>query len=370
MILLNGPVSNYIQRNGRKYSFFGGNDYFGLANHPAVKAASIQSIKKYGTNFSASRYTTGTADIHLKLEKKLSLFKGKQDSVVYASGYQGNSILLELLKNKYSIVFMDQFAHPSISTIIPKDIKNALQYNHCDTDHLENLLKKHKKHRSLIITDGIFALTGEISPIGEIYSLAKKYNALLIVDDAHATGVLGKNGRGTPEHFNLDGAANLYQSETMSKALGSYGGFIAANKAFIQDIKSGSKFYAASTALPPPLLAASYASLLLIEQYPELRVKVKENAELIRRGIKEMGFITAGEGTPIIPLLFKSLQTAKCIIMFLEENHIIATAVDYPVKMDNFLVRITVSSNHTKEQIEYLLYTLKKWSYKHDADYN
>ena len=366
MILLNGPVSNYIQRNGRKYSFFGGNDYFGLANHPAVKAASIQSIKKYGTNFSASRYTTGTADIHLKLEKKLSLFKGKQDSVVYASGYQGNSILLELLKNKYSIVFMDQFAHPSISTIIPKDIKNALQYNHCDTDHLENLLKKHKKHRSLIITDGIFALTGEISPIGEIYSLAKKYNALLIVDDAHATGILGDTGKGTPEHFNLHGYENIFQTETMSKALGSYGGFIAGHKNLTDLIRKNSATYQSSTALPPPIAAASLAALKIIKNNPGLRSEVLRKAGYLRKAIISMGFDTTNGITPVIPIKMPSEVKAKSLSSYMEQKGIIAPFMNYPYRQKMHIIRVTVSANHTEDQMDEFLRSLKEWRH-HEA---
>ena len=140
MIVLNSGIGNYVHSNGKKYSYFGGNNYLGLANHPVIKAAAIQSIQAYGINFSASRCTTGTADIHLDLEKKLSIFKDKQDSVVFASGYMGNNILLEILKPRYSAVFIDHFAHPSITGSIPGDIANVQYYNHCDAGHLRTYL--------------------------------------------------------------------------------------------------------------------------------------------------------------------------------------------------------------------------------------
>ena len=370
MITLESGVGHYISINNTSYSYFAGNNYLGLANHPTMVEDAIHSLKKYGVNFAASRQTTGTSDIHLELEKLLADFKNQQDAVVFASGYLGNKLLLHVLKNHYSAVFTDSLGHPSIVDGIPRDISSVSYYDHCNPNHLENLLKRSKKHRPLIITDGIFALTGEIAPINQLYSLAEKYNAILIVDDAHATGVLGENGKGTPEHFKLDGAANLYQSETMSKALGAYGGFIAAEKEIIQKIRSKSTFYGASTALPPPIVAAGCSSVRLIKQHPQLREKLRENANQLRTGIREMDFLTTDEITPIIPIFFKDQQTAKNLSEYLEKNKIIAPSVDYPVKMDQFIVRITVSASHTKDQIENLLYILKKWRDKHGTDQN
>jgi 7-keto-8-aminopelargonate synthetase-like enzyme len=353
-------TGNYNTYKGTTYSVFAGNDYLGLARHPEVVQAAAGALEKFGVSFSASRQTTGTSEIHLELESLLARFKGQQDAIVFATGFLGNRMLLQALKGRYSIVFADSQAHPSIPDGIPCGIPFRF-YEHCKSGHLENLLRKNKRFPPLIITDGIFALTGEKAPVGEIYSLAEKYNALLIVDDAHATGVLGENGRGTPEYFKLDGAANLYQSETMSKALGAYGGFIAGDKTLIQKIRSESAFYGASTALPPPLAAAGCAAIRLIQQQPGLREKLEKNAGLIRKGIKDLEFITTGEGTPIIPLIFESRQKAKSLSEYLKKNHIIAPDVDYPVKTDHFIVRITSSSNHTTGQIEQLLFTLKKW---------
>lgn len=360
MILLEDGIGNSVTLNGISYSFFAGNDYLGLSNHPDVIQAAIQALESNGVNFSASRHTTGSSKIHIELESLLANFIGQDDAVVFATGYMGNRLMLNALKGKYSIIFADSQGHPSIADGIPKEISVQF-YNHCNFSHLEDLLRKNKKRRPLIITDGIFALTGEIAPINELHSLAAKYDALIVVDDAHSIGVLGKSGRGTPEYFNLDGAHNLFQTGTMSKALGSYGGFISADREIIQNIRTESKFYVASTALPPSLVVAGCASLKLIKKHPELRDRLKENANRMRNGIKNLGFSTSGDNTPIIPIIFQSREQTRNLSNYLKENHIIAPAVDYPINTGNFILRITVTSNHTTHQIENLLFVLKKW---------
>lgn len=361
MLALDGRVGNFITLDNISYSYFAGNDYLGLVNSSVGVKDAVRALEKYGINFAASRQTTGTSDIHIELEELLAEFKGQQEAVVFATGYMGNSMLMNALKNQYSAIIADSLSHPSVLDGVPREISNIHFYDHCKTAHLEYLLQKWKKYRPLIITDGIFALTGEITPLDEIYCLAQKYNALLIVDDAHATGVLGGNGRGTPEHFNLSGAENIYQSETMSKAFGAYGGFISAGEEIIQLIRSRSTFYGASTALPPPIVAAAIASVQYMKEHPELREQLRTNAELTRKGIRELDFETTGEATPIIPIFFQDQQKAKKLSDFLKRNRIIAPAVNYPVKLEKFVVRITVSAKHTKDQIEKLLQILKKW---------
>ncbi|GET28506.1 pyridoxal phosphate-dependent aminotransferase family protein [Prolixibacter sp. SD074] len=371
MNILNSGVGRTIRVNDKTLlSYFAGNNYLGLANNPLLVKNAIKALKKYGVNFAASRRTTGTSDIHLELEKSLAEYKGQQDAVVFASGYMGNKILLHVLRGRYDSIFADSMVHSSITDGIPCDIPQVKYYEHANPSHLEELLKASPKSRPLIITDGIFALTGEIAPVDQLYSLAQKYGATLIVDDAHATGVLGENGRGTPEHFHLDNAPDLYQSETMSKAIGSYGGFIAGNHGLIEAIRKKSTFYGASTALPPPIVAAGLSSLKLIEKHPELRTTLMNNTRMLRKGIEDLAFSTTTGSTPIIPLYFKKKQTAVHLSQFLEENGIVAPAVDYPVKTSQFIVRITVSSIHTETQIQHLLQTLKQWREKYDTHHH
>jgi len=363
MIILESGTGNYVFCNSKKFSYFGGNNYLGLASHPVVKAAVIQSVKKYGINFSASRRTTGTACIHLELEKQLSVFKGKPDTVVFASGYQGNSILLEILKGSYSIVLADQYAHPSIAAGIPRDVK-ILYYNHSDADHLDHLLDHHRISDPLIITDGVFALTGEIAPLDKLYPVVKKHNGILIVDDAHSTGILGATGKGTPEHFNLPRDKHIYQTETMSKALGGYGGFISGNKNLTEQIRGNSTTYQASTALPPPVVAAVIASLKIIDENPDLRFHLLGKAGMLREEIIKLGFQTTKDNTPIVPVMLPSQKMAKNLSLFLEENGIIVPFMNYPFKEKMHILRIAVTASHSIAQIRLLLEKLKKWTEK------
>ncbi len=239
-----------------------------------------------------------------------------------------------------------------------------LHYNHCDADHLEYLLGQHRISDPLIITDGVFALTGEIAPLDKIYPVVKKYNGILVVDDAHSTGILGKTGKGTPEHFNLPEDGNIYQTETMSKALGSYGGFISGDKNLTGMIRERSSTYLASTALPPPVVAAGIASLKIIHDNPGLHIHLLEKSAVLREEITSLGFQTTKDSTPIIPIILDDSDKAKSLSLFLEENGIIVPFMNYPSRERINLVRITITACHKTHQIESLLELLKKWKEK------
>ena len=365
VIELDGPVSNYVQLSGKRYSLFSGNNYLGLSNHPELKQAANKAIETYGLNFAAARQTTGTSAIHLELEKELSTFKKKEDTVVFASGYMGNGILLHALKDQYTDIFTDEAGHPSIIDGIPRDCRQIHFFKHGNVEHLEDLLQQNKNRQALIITDGIFPLTGDISPIDEIHSLAEKYGAILVVDDAHATGVLGDNGLGTPEYFHLHDAPNIYQTETMSKAIGVYGGFVSSNREIINRIRENSRAYMASTSLPPPIVSAATAAIKIIIRNPALRASLLKNAREMREGVIKLGYNSSNGPGPIIPILLGSLEKAQGLSAYLKENGMIVPSINYPVKMGDFMVRIAVSAIHTGDQIEELLDLLKQWRSKH-----
>ncbi len=366
MIILSSGIGNYVNLGKTRYSYFGGNNYLGLANHPELKKAAISAIEKYGVNFSASRVTTGTSDLHIELEKQLSKFKRKEDTILFPSGYQGNTILIRALLKPDSAVLIDSFAHPSIGESIRGIVNNIGYYDHCDALHLETLLKRLPgKLSPIIITDGIFSLTGEIAPLNKIYELAEQYNALIIVDDAHSTGILGQNGLGTPEHFNLENAPEIYQTETLSKALGSYGGFISANKELIELLRKKSDIYKSSTSLPPHVIAAGISSIRVITENPGLRIELINKASYIKKEITDMGFVTTRDNTPIIPIFFDSAEKSISLSKFLKNNDTIVSATtDYPNNMKKQIIRITASINHTDNQVYSLLELLKKWRNK------
>ncbi len=359
MLIMESFSGNTIHSEGHQYSYFAGNNYLGLANHPDLVKAANEGIRNFGLNFAASRQTTGTSTIHLELEKILADFKQQEDAIVYASGYLGNKILLQALKGEYDAIFADSSAHASIIDGFPSDISKIYFYEHRNATDLELLINKHKSIRPLVITDGIFALTGEIAPLDEIYPVAEKYNGLLVVDDAHATGVLGENGKGTPEYFHLEHAPGIFQTETMSKAVGVYGGFISANHDVIKTIRENSHVYGASTALPPPMVAAACAALRIITNEPERREKMLLNALKIREGVKNLGYNTTESCAPIIPILFNDQKDATGLSDFLKSKGIIAPFVTYPVKTVQYIVRITVSAIHTEQQINELLNALE-----------
>jgi 7-keto-8-aminopelargonate synthetase-like enzyme len=361
MLTMESFSGNTIQSEGRQYSYFAGNNYLGLANHPELIRAANEGIRNYGLNFAASRQTTGTSAIHLELEGLLARFKQQDDAIVFASGYLGNKILLQALKGDYDAIFADQSAHSSVIDGFPSDISNIYFYEHRNVIDLEHIIRKHKSIKPLVITDGIFALTGEIAPLNEIYPIVEKYNGLLVVDDAHATGVLGENGKGTPEYFHLDHSPRIFQTETMSKAIGVYGGFISANKAVVQKIRENSHVYGASTALPPPMVAAACAAIKLIANEPERREKMLMNALKIREGVKDLGYNTTNSVAPIIPLMFDNQNDASGLSDYLKTKGMIAPFVTYPVKTVQYIVRITVSATHTEQQINELLNALEVW---------
>lgn len=368
MVILKSGVSNFVNLDGKIYNYFAGNNYLGLANNPEVIREAVAATEKYGINFSASRQTTGTSELHVQLERLLSDFNRKDDSAVFASGYMSNRIMLQALRNRYSAIFYDELSHPSILDSFPSDHLPLFKYQHSNPDHLENLLKENRGFRPLIITDGVFPLTGEIAQLGSIYQLAQKYEALTVVDDAHSAGLMGKSGRGTAEYFGLADSPDLYQSGTMSKAFGAYGGFISAEKPIIDLIRKNSSCYLASTSLPPAIVAAALAGIRIASNQPELRERLLRNSILLKEKIKEIGYQTFYDPTPIVPIFFNSEREALDLSAYLKNNNIIVPYVKYPVKMDKFIVRITASAIHTEDQIRNLLDVLNLWKEKHESN--
>lgn len=360
MVILESSAGSYVVSGGKRYSYFAGNNYLGLADHPSVKEAVIEAVSRYGINFAASRLTTGTSDLHLELESALARFKRCADAVVFASGYQGNGILTDVLSERYDTIFADADAHSSIVSAVPCHAAPVVWYNHCDAGDLERKIGERPRCRPLVMTDGIFALTGEIAPLDRIWTVIARYHGILIVDEAHATGVLGSAGRGTAEHFGLMETVGVYQTETMSKALGSYGGFIAGDNTLTELIRERSATYQASTALPPPVVAGSLAALRLLEGDSGRRDRLLANAATIRRAVIEMGFTTTDYPTPVIPLVMSSATEAEELSSFLVDNGIIVPKLNYPSREEKHMLRIAVSASHSKEQIDQLLELLNK----------
>ena len=298
-----GPV---VQIEGRKVIMAGSNNYLGLTAHHSVKEAAIEAVKKYGTGCSGSRYLTGTLDLHIELEKRLAKFFGTEAVLLFSTGYQTAQGIIPTLVQKGDYVISDKDNH---ACIVAADLmaKGAFaefkRYKHNDMDDLEVVLKKIPQEKAkLIVTDGVFSTTGEIVDLPHLVRLAKKYNARVMVDDAHAVGVIGKGGRGTGSHFGIMDEVDITMG-TFSKTFASLGGFMAASERVINYIKHHAPALIFSASPTPPSVAAAMAALDLLEKEPWRVDNLKKNADKMRHGFKEMGFEIIDGQTAIVPVI-------------------------------------------------------------------
>lgn len=366
--IVEGPPEPEVIVDGKKVLMFTSNNYLGLANHPKIIEASIQAIKKYGVGSDGSRLLSGNLKIHSDFEKRIADFKKGEDAIVWPSGYSANvgtisafARVLEVGPADFlsfgTIILSDELNHASIIDGARLSKQKKITYKHCDLEDLESKLRRFKRRRKLVVTDSIFSMDGDIAPLDKIVELSKKYNATLLIDEAHATGVLGKTGHGSLEHFNLKSGTDVdITLGTCSKALASTGGFVVGSKDLVKYLRVASRSYMFSTAMMPAASAALIQSLNVIEQEPERRIKLWENANYLRDCLKQAGFNTLTSATQIIPILIGEDRKTIEFSRKLFERGIFAPAVRFPaVSKGNGRLRITVMSTHSKAQIEFLV---------------
>ena len=352
---------------GKRYINFSSNDYLGLAADPALAKAAAAAMKKYGFGSGASRLLAGGTLLHEETEALLADWKGTEAALVFNSGYSANIGIIPALAAEKDIIFSDELNHASIVDGCRLSRARTAVYRHKDVDHLKTLLKKEKGRRKIIVTDTVFSMDGDIAPVDSLYDLIGSLNSsrltphssLLYLDDAHATGVLGK-GRGSLAHFNLTPEPWVLQMGTFSKALGSFGSFAAGSMEIIQWLTSTCRSLLFSTALPSPVIAASGAAVRMVMKRPALARRLWLNRELLARLLKEAGFEVAGSETPIIPV--KTGTTAEALAMsgFLFEHGVYVPAIRPPTVREPRL-RIVVTAAHEAAHIERLVYLLEKW---------
>lgn len=349
----------------RKVLLFCSNDYLDLANNERVKIAAIRAIEKYGVGSGASRIVAGTMQIHLDLEKTIAKFKGGEDALIFTSGYAANVSVIRAIMDIFSIeenqrrvegrIFSDELNHASIIDGSKFSNTPVNIYRHKDMSDLEEQLKNFVAIRKLIVTDGVFSMNGDIAPLDEIINLAQKYNAMVMVDDAHSTGVLGESGRGTMEHFHVTRGVDIIMG-TFSKALGVIGGFIVGSKELIKFLRVAARSFVFSTALPPGDAAAIIESVRIIRSSADSRKKLFQNAITLKQGLEGMGFYTFECQTPIIPVLIGTERSGVKAQSLLFEKGILASCIQWPaVERGKSRIRFTVMSSHTDSQIQYLL---------------
>ncbi len=349
-----------IIMNGRKMIMVGSNNYLGLTNHPKVKEAAIEAIKKYGTGCAGSRFLNGTLDIHVKLEEKLASFIRKEAALIFSTGFQVNLGVISALVCKDDVVIIDKMDHASIIDGCRLSFGEVKKFKHNDMADLERLLTEYEDKDKLIVVDGVFSMEGDIANLPEIAALAKKYGARVMVDDAHGIGVLGKTGRGTAEHFGLEDEVDLIMG-TYSKSLASIGGFISGSADIIHYIKHYARPLIFSASPPPASVASVSAAVDIIENEPERREMLCKNTRKMFKGFKDLGFEVGPSQTPIIPIVVGEDEKAFIMAMMLQEEGIFANvAVSPAVPNGRALLRTSYMATHTDEHLDIVLKAFEK----------
>lgn len=342
-----------VSINGKKVLMFGSNSYLGLTNHPKVKEAAKNAIVKYGTGCAGSRFLNGTLDIHIELENKLAKLVNKDAALCYSTGFQVNLGVVSILAGRHDYLLLDELDHASIIEGSRLSFSQVLKYAHNDMDALEAKLKLcHKDRIKLIVADGVFSMEGDILKLPEVVRLAEKYDASIMIDDAHSLGVLGKNGAGTASHFGLTDKVDLIMG-TFSKSMASLGGFIAADKEVINFIKHNSRSLIFSASMTPSSTATVLAAIEIMENEPERIQHLWDMTDYALKGFQAAGFDTGKTETPIIPLFIRDDIKALELTMALLADGIFVNPVVAPaVPKEDSLIRYSLMATHTKEQVE------------------
>jgi glycine C-acetyltransferase/8-amino-7-oxononanoate synthase len=361
LTLITSPSAPVISMEGREVLHFASNNYLGLANHPHVKLAAMKAIEDFGVGAGASRLISGTMTPHFQLERDLAQLKGVEASLTYSSGYATNIGIIPTLAKTNGLILADRLCHASLIDGCRLSRAALRVFHHNDLDHLKRLLSKKSSHAAtLIITEGVFSMDGDLAPLPEMSRLAEEFEATLLVDDAHGTGVMGSTGRGTVEYYGLDPDLILHMG-TLSKAIGSSGGFVAGSKNLVAYLINTSRSFMYTTAPPPALAAAASAALAIIQQEPQRRMKLWRNREFLHTRLVAMGFKLTDTKGPILPIILKDPELAVQMSHRLKEEGVWIPAIRPPtVPKDSSRLRITVTADHSFEHIEAALSALRK----------
>lgn len=347
--------------NGKKVLMFGSNSYMGLTNHPKVKEAAIEATKKYGTGCAGSPFLNGTLDIHKQLEARLAEFVGKEDAMIYSTGFEVNLGVVSCITGREDYVILDEQDHASIIEGRRLSFSTPLKYKHNDMDSLEDQLKKCAPDKvKLIVTDGVFSMEGDVAKLPQIVELAKKYDATVMVDEAHGIGVFGKQGRGTCNHFGVTNDVDLIMG-TFSKSFASLGGFIATDKEITNFLRHHSRSYIFTASITPASTAAANAALDIMLNEPERQENLWKLTNYALEGFRNMGCEIGHTETPIIPLYIRdNYKTFTVTRDLLNEGVFVNPVVSPAVAPHDTLIRFSLMATHTKEQVTVALEKIQK----------
>ena len=346
---------------GKRVLMFGSNCYSGLVSHPKVKEAAIEAIKKYGTGCAGSPFLNGTLDIHKRLEEKIAKYIGKEDVMIYSTGFGVNLGVVSTLTGREDYVITDDQDHASIVEGRRLSFSKILKYKHNDMESLENQLKKCEPDKvKLIVTDGVFSMEGDVAKLPEIVRLAKQYDAQVMVDEAHGIGVFGKGGRGTCNHFGVTDDVDLIMG-TFSKSFASLGGFIAGDNVIMNFLRHHSRSYIFTASITPASTAAASAAIDVMLEEPERQEHLWEVTRFALEGFKNMGCEIGNTETPIIPLYIRDNHlTFRITTELFHEGIFVNPVVSPAVANDDTLIRFSLMATHTKEQVAEALEKIQK----------
>ena len=351
------PISSdqdtVVQIDGKPVLMFGSNSYLGLTNHPKIKEGSIKAVEKYGTGCAGSRFLNGTLDIHIELEEKLAKLVGKEEALVYATGFTVNSGVVPCLGGREDYLLLDRLNHASIIEGSRLSMAKQFKYRHNDMEQLEKFLQQCDPEKiKLIVADGVFSMEGDLAKLPEMVDLAKKYNASIMIDEAHSLGVFGQTGAGVCEHFGVQNDVELVMG-TFSKSLATIGGFIASNKDVINYLKHNSRTLIFSASITPAAAGAVLAALEVMEEEKWRQKALWDNTHRMLQAFKDKGFETGHTTTPIIPLYVRDNEkTFRLTRMLMDDGVFVNPVVSPAVPSQDTLIRISLMATHTFDQID------------------
>jgi glycine C-acetyltransferase len=352
---LSSPQGAWLVVDGREVLNFCSNNYLGLANHPRLVQAAREAIERYGVGPAAVRTIAGTMDIHLELERKLAAFKGVEAAITFQSGFNANLGTIPALVGKDDIIFSDELNHASIIDGCRLSGAHIARYAHCDAEDLRRVISDERKEshaRALVVTDGVFSMDGDVAPLDALYDVASDTNCLLMVDDAHGEGVLGRGGRGIVDHYGLHGKVDV-EVGTMSKAFGVVGGVVAGNRTIVDWLRQRGRPFLFSSAMTVPDVAACMAAVDLLEESEELVKRLWENADYFKREMQGLGFDTGSSSTPITPVMLGEAPFAQEFSRRLFDEGVFAMAIGFPtVPRGKARIRVMLSAAHSRPDLD------------------
>jgi glycine C-acetyltransferase len=348
------PVSTF---DGREVINLSSNNYLGLTTHPKLRQRAIEATEKYGVGSGAVRTIAGTMSLHMELEEKIAKFKHVEASVVFQSGFTANAGTVSAILGKEDVIISDALNHASIIDGCRLSRAEIRVFPHKDVTACEDVLKglaNHKGHK-LLITDGVFSMDGDIAPLPDLVGLAEKYGCIMMIDDAHSSGVLGRNGRGTVDHFNLHGRVDI-QVGTLSKAIGALGGYVCATRDTIDFLYHRARPFLFSTSHPPSVAATCIAAFEVLDEEPQLIDRLWSNTRFFKDGLQKLGFNTGQSETPITPVMVGEAALAHEFSRQLFQNGVFAMGIGFPtVARDKARIRTIVTATHTEAELSQAL---------------